>query len=604
LPLLNNYCALISKYLNLPRLRLLSIITVWLLLLGPMFTYAVNQGGKPVYQTGLFIALKDTSDVNRVEAARAIYRLNCRKMNEADAMKSLDDMKRLALQLNDIKLECAIYDMRADYYSVNRGYNAKSNAYFDNAIAFAREARLKLETGIYQHRKANYYFLYKQNTAACRNYLLSEQNLREVGFGNVPGIGNLFSETANFYYSLGDFDNARGNLKLALKYQPGVSSTRINIMNTIGLTYRNDRQYNTAIRYFNSALKMASNKKDSVWMAITNGNIGSVYFLQHQYHKARPLIEADYRQSLKFDERLNSAIALLRLIRINIDNGELKPAAMQLDTADVILLKCPENVLMQRVQYYELKAEINERVGNVAEAVKDRDISENLRDSVAKRDNITAIERVRLQWVIDKSREEFDNLKKSAEIDAFKQNTIIVVLLLLITITVLIYNRQRLKAKKDKELLASEKLRVDEELKNATLVLRGYTENLMQKNILIDEIKIELENVQLKYNDAGVAGNLDKMMQAHIMTDENWAEFKKLFSRVHTTFFYNLRHTYHNLSGTDIRLLALIKLKLNNREMSGMLGITVDGVKKAKQRLRKKMNLLEDDEIEDIVNSL
>lgn len=557
-----------------------------------------------MYQPGLFTRLKDTIKTNRVEAARAIYRVNCRKMNEADAMKSLDDMKQLALRLNDVKLECAIYDMRADYYSVNQGYNSKSTAYFDTAIAFAQEEQLQLETGIYQHRKANYYFLYKQNSAACRYYLLSEENFREVGFDNVPDIGNIFSETAIFYYALADFDNARGNLRLALKYQPGPSRTRINIMNTIGLTYRNDGQYNTAMGYFNNALKMAMVAKDSAWVAIANGNIGSVYFLQHQYEKARPLVEADYRQSLKFDQKLNAAIALLRLIRINIDNGESKLAALQLDTADKILLQYKENVLTQRVQYYELKAEINERLGNMAEAVKYRDISEKLRDSVAKRDNITAIERVRLQWVIEKSREELNNLKKSAEVDAFKQNTIIIVLLLLIIITVLIYNRQRLKAKKDKELFASEKLRVDEELKNATMALRGYTEKLMQKNILIDEIKTELENIQLKYAGAGVAGNLDKMMQAHIMTDENWTEFKKLFSRVYSTFFYNLRNAYHNLSGTDVRLLALIKLKLNNREISGMLGITVDGVKKAKQRLRKKMNLLDGEEIEEVTNGL
>nr|WP_067053466.1 tetratricopeptide repeat protein [Mucilaginibacter sp. L294] len=592
------------KYLNLPQLRLLSIVTLWLILLAPLFTYGLNKDSKPMYQPGLFTRLKDTIETNRVEAARAIYRVNCRKMNEADAMKSLDDMKQLALQLNDVKLECAIYDMRADYYSVNQGYNSKSNAYFDTAIAFAQEEQLQLETGIYQHRKANYYFLYKQNSAACRYYLLSEENLREVGFDNVPDIGNIFSETATFYYSLADFDNARGNLRLALKYKPALSRTRINIINTIGLTYRNDGQYNTAMGYFNSALKMALVTKDSAWVAIANGNIGSVYFLQHQYEKARPLVEADYRQSLKFDQKLNAAIALLRLIRINIDNGNSKLAALQLDTADKILLQYKENVLTQRVQYYELKAEINERLGNMAEAVKYRDISGKLSDSVAKRDNITAIERVRLQWVIEKSREELDNLKKSAEVDAFKQNTIIIVLLLLIIITVLIYNRQRLKAKKDKELFASEKLRVDEELKNATMALKGYTENLMQKNTLIDEIKTELENIQLKYADAGIAGNLDKMMQEHIMTDENWAEFKKLFSRVYTTFFYNLRNAYDNLSGTDVRLLALIKLKLNNREISGMLGITIDGVKKAKQRLRKKMNLSGGEEIEDVTNGL
>ncbi len=152
--------------------------------------------------------------------------------------------------------------------------------------------------------------------------------------------------------------------------------------------------------------------------------------------------------------------------------------------------------------------------------------------------------------------------------------------------------------------MASEKRRVDEELKNATLVLNAYNENLTQKNILIDEIKTELENIQSKYSGFEMAESLDKMMQAHIMTEDNWAEFKKLFSRVHNTFFYNLRQEYGNLSGTDVRLLALIKLKLNNREMASMLGISVDGVKKAKQRLRKKMEILEGDELEGIINKL
>jgi DNA-binding CsgD family transcriptional regulator len=326
--------------------------------------------------------------------------------------------------------------------------------------------------------------------------------------------------------------------------------------------------------------------------------------LQQQYDKALPLIQADYSQSLRYDQTLNSAIALLRLIRISLDQGKLKLAGLQLDTADKLLLKTGEDVLTQRVQYYELKAILSEHFKNVEKAVVYRNISENLKDSVAKRDNITAIERVRLQWIMEKSHVELNNLKKSAQIEAFKQNTIIVVLLLLIVISILIYNRHRLKEKKDKELIISEKLRVDEELKNATLALNGYTERLMQKNILIDEIKTELENVQLRFSDADIADSLDKMMEAHIMTDDNWGQFKKLFSRVHATFFYNLRHKYDNLSGTDIRLLALIKLKLNNKEMAGMLGITVDGVKKAKQRLRKKMSLSKDEEIEDIVNGL
>jgi DNA-binding CsgD family transcriptional regulator len=178
------------------------------------------------------------------------------------------------------------------------------------------------------------------------------------------------------------------------------------------------------------------------------------------------------------------------------------------------------------------------------------------------------------------------------------------VLLLLMVISILIYNRKRLKDKKDQELLSSEKLRLDEELNNATLALHGYTENLMQKNLLIEEFKTEVEKLQLKFTNEGDARELDNMMKAHIMTDENWGEFKKLFTRVHPAFFYSLRNKYPHLTGTDTRLMALIKLKLNNREMAGMLGITTDGIKKAKQRLRKKIELQAGTEIEDIVIKL
>jgi DNA-binding CsgD family transcriptional regulator len=83
------------------------------------------------------------------------------------------------------------------------------------------------------------------------------------------------------------------------------------------------------------------------------------------------------------------------------------------------------------------------------------------------------------------------------------------------------------------------------------------------------------------------------------MTDENWNDFKKLFSNVYPGFFINLSKGYPQLSAADTRLLALVKLGLNNAEMANMLGITVEGIKKAKQRLRKKINI---DAINDIGN--
>ncbi|MFD0795812.1 transcriptional regulator [Mucilaginibacter litoreus] len=557
----------------------------------------------PFYQPGLFASLKDPSENSRVKAARSIYKSNCRKMNRADAMHSLHDLIRLATKLNDKGLQCAVYDMCADYYSVNRGYNQLSNQYYDQAIAFAQKQNMRMEAGIYQHRKANYLFLYKKNTEACRYYLLSEENLREVGFSKVPDIGNLFSETANFYYAVGDEDNARENLRYALKYQPEPSRTRVNIINTLGLSYRSAKEYKPAIKCFYSALSQAQQIGDSVWAAIAKGNIGSVYFLQQNYAKALPLIREDYQQSVKYKQVLNSGIALLRLVQINIKYNLFQEASLQLDTAYSILSHTGENALIEWVHYYELKAIVNEHTGNFSQASKYHNVAESLRDSVDKRDNIAAIDRVKMQWIKEKSHQEFNALRKAAENAAFKQNAIIIVLLLILIIIILIYNRQNLKAKKDKELLASEKLRLDAELENAIDALHGYTENLREKNSIIEQFKIEIERLKSPSDTVEIMANLEKMVQAHIMTEENWTEFKKLFSRAHNSFLYNLRQ-YDGLSTTDTRLLTLIKLKLNNREMAGMLGITIDGVKKAKQRLRKKLNLFSDEEIGKFVNNL
>jgi hypothetical protein len=169
---------------------------------------------------------------------------------------------------------------------------------------------------------------------------------------------------------------------------------------------------------------------------------------------------------------------------------------------------------------------------------------------------------------------------------------------------ILVFNRFRLDAKRDQEMLMIRKKRVDEKLKNAAESLQLYTENLKQNNALIEKFKAEIELFKAQSTDRNGAEHLEKLMQAHIMTDDSWNEFKKLFTKVHGGFFSKLRSSFPYLTDTDMRLLSLIKLGLNNREMSNMLGITIEGIKKSKQRLRKKMQLSPETDIEQAIACL
>jgi len=66
-----------------------------------------------------------------------------------------------------------------------------------------------------------------------------------------------------------------------------------------------------------------------------------------------------------------------------------------------------------------------------------------------------------------------------------------------------------------------------------------YTDNLRQKNDLIERFKAELDGRKLDTDPAHEARLLQQqeMLKAHIMTDKAWQEFKKLFGEVHPLFF-------------------------------------------------------------------
>ena len=46
---------------------------------------------------------------------------------------------------------------------------------------------------------------------------------------------------------------------------------------------------------------------------------------------------------------------------------------------------------------------------------------------------------------------------------------------------------------------------------------------------------------------------------------------------------------FPEINDSNLRIILLQKLEFTNAEISGLLGVTVDAVKKSKQRLRKKL---------------
>ena len=199
---------------------------------------------------------------------------------------------------------------------------------------------------------------------------------------------------------------------------------------------------------------------------------------------------------------------------------------------------------------------------------------------------------------------ELNLLTSQKNLSRLRFYVLLFVLLGVIATGTLLFNRFRMRkkrqfelAEKEKELLALEKKLAEEKWQHAENLLAAYLNTLKNKTQLIDSLTAELH--LLKENDQQanvlpVATRIEQLVSSTILTEEDWRQFRHLFDQIYPGFVFRIREKFPDLSPAETRLLILTKLKLSNREMAQTLGISVDAIRKAHYRLRKKFHLEEE----------
>lgn len=206
----------------------------------------------------------------------------------------------------------------------------------------------------------------------------------------------------------------------------------------------------------------------------------------------------------------------------------------------------------------------------------------------------------------------FANELKDKEIAQRKteRNGTIAVLALVGLSGILLVNRQNIRRKKlkaEKELADSNLALADSKLKKAQERLDSFTQNLRDKNQLIENFSAEIERLQAlpcSNELPDTKENLIKLQNSIILTEEQWDDFKDTFEEVHSGFLYRLREKMPDLTPAETRFMALTKLRLNNKEMASMLGVGDAAVRNYKYRLLKKLELPSESDINEVVDSI
>lgn len=155
------------------------------------------------------------------------------------------------------------------------------------------------------------------------------------------------------------------------------------------------------------------------------------------------------------------------------------------------------------------------------------------------------------------------------------------------------------RTKKDMELKALESEKQIIELNNANLKqdidarnreLAVSTMNMVNKNKTLTRIKNEL----LKVKSVAEVQDIIKVVDSTIENEENWNFFEKAFNHADKDFFTKVKTQHPSLTANDLKLCVYLRLNMSSKEIAPLLNISPRSVEIKRYRLRKKLNLSRD----------
>ncbi len=407
---------------------------------------------------------------------------------------------------------------------------------------------------------------------------------------NDQRIAVAFTKVGTIYIEQKKFDEALRFLNdaFAIHKKNRFDFGILEINNRLGLLYRDKGELKKAENYFTESLSIARKKKDQEHIAKNLENLASTYLLKGDLTKAETCLKEAY----PIAEHNGYKKWLRDILR---------------DYKDLSLMR---NDPSHAVYYFSLY--------------------ENLKDSIFSEEKAAQLANLQMEYVMaenEKGRklqeQEIQLLQQQSKLDRFFLFLLIGGIVVLAIAGYVIFRTQRYRIQKNKELFLQQRQLAQSqqelaqiEIENAKLKekelnselefknkeLTSYTINFIRKNELMEEFKVKLEELkkQLPSELTNDVNSLHRMVQNNNI-DKDWEDFKLTFEGVHHNFFSSLLQRFPELSPTELKLCAMLRLNFNLKETAAVMGISPDSVKTSRYRLRKKLNLPAEQNLTDFV---
>jgi ligand-binding sensor domain-containing protein/DNA-binding CsgD family transcriptional regulator len=163
---------------------------------------------------------------------------------------------------------------------------------------------------------------------------------------------------------------------------------------------------------------------------------------------------------------------------------------------------------------------------------------------------------------------------------------------------------EKLSQQSHEEITRLQNEKLESELQHMNNELATSTMHLLNKNEFITGIKNQLAHILKKNGNEEVKKELTQItrnIEQNISADADWEHFQFHFDRVHGDFTNRFKAAFPTLSPQEIKLSAYLRMNLSSKEIAQLLNISVRGVEISRYRLRKKIQLDRNKNLQDFI---
>lgn len=211
------------------------------------------------------------------------------------------------------------------------------------------------------------------------------------------------------------------------------------------------------------------------------------------------------------------------------------------------------------------------------------------------------------QALVLKSKNNLELVKKENEIQLLdaarnseqlkKRINLVIIIGLIILLAFSIQIAYLILQRKKKEIILK-----DKELELKKQKLTSLSLRINQKNQVLKDFETTVSEKEEEHSK--LANDAKKALKNSLRIDEDWEEFELFFNDLHSGFYDELKKRFPNLSNNELKICTLSKLRFSLKEIAQTLFLSVDSVKSARYRIRKKLNMEKGEDLSDFLNNL